>query len=228
MSKKTKISIKQNAKGTPLLKAIFLEGRLPLRYKYLLGIKKTFGDIYNENQWGSGSGVGSLPENTKSYRIFLEDFMKKRKIKSVLDIGCGDWQFSKFIKWDDINYTGFDIVRSVIKSNKRKYSKKNIQFYECDILKCKKIPDADLVILKDVLQHWPNKTITSFLPKLKKFKYVLLINDYSNYKTNKNIKIGEWRSLHLNKKPFNLKAKRIYLFHGKEVLLITNDLKNKK
>ena len=42
------------------------------------------------------------------------------KIKSVCDIGCGDWQFSQYIDFKGFKYTGIDCVKSVIDENKKK------------------------------------------------------------------------------------------------------------
>ena len=38
------------------------------------------------------------------------------------------------------------------------------------------LPPADLLIVKHVLQHIPNRDVLKFLPQLKKYKHVLLVN----------------------------------------------------
>jgi hypothetical protein len=50
--------------------------------------------IYNTNYWGNGSGSGSYIKNTIEYNKYIIDFIKKNKINSITDIGCGDWQSS--------------------------------------------------------------------------------------------------------------------------------------
>ncbi|HAQ05822.1 TPA: SAM-dependent methyltransferase, partial [Candidatus Azambacteria bacterium] len=57
-------------------------------------MQNVFTDIYTKRFWFGGSGSGSLVENTVSYRNFLETFISDNEIKTVLDFGCGDWQFS--------------------------------------------------------------------------------------------------------------------------------------
>ncbi|MBI4414995.1 MAG: SAM-dependent methyltransferase, partial [Candidatus Kerfeldbacteria bacterium] len=52
-----------------------------------------FEKIYKDKVWYKGSGSGSLPENTTTYRDFLQKYIKQNNIKSILDLGCGDWQF---------------------------------------------------------------------------------------------------------------------------------------
>lgn len=83
------------------------------------------------------------------------------------------------------------------------------------------MPAADLLIIKDVLQHLSNKSIQSFLPKLEKFKYALLTNDirclvslrslFSRLKietprVNKKIPDGGWRPVSLRDSPFSIEA----------------------
>lgn len=143
--------------------------------------KEIFTEIYDKNIWG-GSGGGSSPENTVEYRALLQKFLRDYNIKSVVDFGCGDWSFSRLIDWTGIDYNGLDIVHSVIDSNRVKYTKPNIHFYVWDDYTS---IGADLLILKDVLQHWSNDQIDEFLygvlnPSQKSipvgFKYILITN----------------------------------------------------
>ena len=56
-----------------------------------------FDEIYDKDLWEGGSGGGSTIANTVAYRAMLEGFLRDKKISSVLDVGCGDWQFSKVV-----------------------------------------------------------------------------------------------------------------------------------
>lgn len=57
-------------------------------------MSKRFEEIYATNEWGHGSGEGSLPVHTRGYVAFLQAFLAEKNITSVVDMGCGDWQFS--------------------------------------------------------------------------------------------------------------------------------------
>jgi len=57
---------------------------------------------------GCGSGPGSTKEYTIQYREFLSKFIKDNKIKTILDIGCGDFQMNEHFDWIDYDYTGID------------------------------------------------------------------------------------------------------------------------
>jgi SAM-dependent methyltransferase len=154
--------------------------------------KEIFTHIYDKNIWG-GSGGGSDPENTVEYRALLQKFLKERNIQSVVDYGCGDWAFSRLIDWTGIDYRGIDIVESVIRRNDKKYSKSNIRFFTY-MHPC----HADLLIVKDVLQHWSNDSIRDFFDDIEyrhDFKYILITNTASQEYDNQDIEAGDCRGL---------------------------------
>lgn len=91
-------------------------------------MKEIFEQIYRNNEWGPGSGQGALPIHNLSYVTFLQTFLRKNSIKSVVDFGCGDWQFSRYIDWRGINYYGCDLVESLIQTNRQNYARSNISF----------------------------------------------------------------------------------------------------
>lgn len=65
-------------------------------------IEKKFIENYTTDIWCRNSGPGSTPNTTFEYRLFLEYVIKDLKIKTVLDYGCGDWQFSSLIDWNSL------------------------------------------------------------------------------------------------------------------------------
>src|SRR5271170_437160 len=106
-----------------------MESRMPLEWKAppgLLGdtqnVRGVFETIYDKRVWGGGSGIGSSPRMAGSYMNFLQAFLNNNAIRSVVDIGCGDWQFSQFINWGERTYLGIDVVASVIETNRRLFS----------------------------------------------------------------------------------------------------------
>jgi SAM-dependent methyltransferase len=85
-----------------------------------------FSKIYERNDWGYGSGVGSLPLNNIDYIKFVQSFITLNRLTSVVDFGCGDWQFSRFIDWSGAQYVGIDVVESVVQNNRRMFGRPNI------------------------------------------------------------------------------------------------------
>ena len=157
---------------------------------------------YDSGSWGKGSGSGSLYTNNIDYMAFVAKFLSQNGIKSVVDLGCGDWQFSQYINWNGISYLGIDAVPGLIERNSKQFGSDTVRFEVfTDFLS---IPESDLLICKDVLQHWPNSLIEKFLLVVpKKFRYMLITNDEEPFHNqNSEINIGEWRSLDLRKSPF--------------------------
>ena len=166
---------------------------------------EVFSKIYKEDLWHGGSGAGSKIENVKEYVEILQKYIDKPEIKTVLDLGCGDWEFSKFLDLSSVSYLGVDVVESVIESNSTSYSASNIKFISRDITTYE-IPKADLIICKDVLQHLCNKDVVTILVKIiTSSKFSLITNDFSPENTeNKDIDNGDYRCLDLTLSPFYL------------------------
>jgi len=175
-----------------------------------------FDEIYNSNTWGFGSGHGSLPSVTKGYRTYLESFIRENNISSVVDYGCGDWQFSKLVNWGDARYTGLDIVPSVVEANSKLYGTDKINFKAIKPGVASQVPKGDLLIVKDVLQHMPDELVQKFIENVvPKFKHALITNCILPLEDiNKSIADGEFRPLDLRKAPFNLNATTVYAFNG--------------
>ena len=166
---------------------------------------EVFSKIYKEDLWHGGSGVGSKLENVKEYVDILQKYIDKPEVKTVLDLGCGDWQFSKFLDLSSVSYLGVDVVESVIESNSTSYSASNIKFISRDITTYE-VPKADLIICKDVLQHLCNKDVVTILVKIiTSSKFSLITNDFNPDNTeNKDIDNGNYRCLDLTLSPFYL------------------------
>ncbi len=196
--------------------------------------QEAFTNIYEQGIWGLNehgvghSGSGSTEANTRLYRFFLQDFMRENQIKTVVDVGCGDWEFSRLIDWSGIHYTGFDIVRSVVENNNRIFGNSHIQFF-CGNLVELDLPSADLLICKDVLMHLPHHDILACIPQFAKFKHCLITYDVEQNSlsaVNHDCTPGGFRLLDLTQPPFYVKGRKILTFtvHGtsKQVLYIRN------
>ncbi len=138
-----------------------------------------FTKIYTKNIWGSsGSGSNYSPTN-KWYLNELREHIDAYDIRTIADLGCGDWELMKhFIFNDREHYTGMDCVKYLIDNHNRDYNKPNVKFIHSDV--SVEVPSGfDLVILKDVLQHWNDSDIMNKLTEiLQKNKYVYVINGY--------------------------------------------------
>lgn len=176
-------------------------------------MQEAFEKVYATHEWGKGSGEGSAPRHTRGYVRFLQQFLKDHDIRSVVDMGCGDWQFSRYIDWSGIQYHGFDLVSSVIEANKKRFAKPGIDFtrYDGDF---NQLPSADLLIAKDVLQHLSHANIMKFLPTLQRYSYCLITNciNPNGETVNKDIQDGEFRYLDIRLPPFDVQAEEVFEF----------------
>lgn len=171
--------------------------------------RAVFSDIYAHNRWGQGSGSGSAASQNIEYRHFIEKFLITNDIRSVLDFGCGDWQFSRYVDWGNAQYLGIDIVKSVIEGNKSRYGSDTIHFEE--FAEFDKIPDVDLVICKDVFQHVSIDVCFAYIENLvHKSRFLLITNDIGPAdRINIPITTGDWRPIRLDLPPFNLNTASI-------------------
>jgi SAM-dependent methyltransferase len=201
-------------------------------------MESVFTFIYENNVWGNdrnqiykgSSGAGSeIFFNKETYVPFLKDFIQKNEIKSVVDLGCGNFKCGPLIYDDlDIQYTGYDAYNKVIETNSKTMNNEKYNFIHLDFCNEKeKINGADLCILKDVVQHWRLSNIYTFMDYLvssKKFKYILLCNCSNQTQNDTDICDGQWRPLscdYLPLKKYN--PIKLYQFRTKEVSLIKID-----
>lgn len=142
-------------------------------------MESKFSEIYIKNKWGSsGSGSKFSPDN-KWYLNELRTIIDEYNIKTIADLGCGDWEIMKHFNFnDDEKYDGIDVVDFLIDSHNQKYSNENIKFIHQDI--SQEVPSGnDLVIIKDVIQHHEDIDAINILNELlKNNKYVYCINGY--------------------------------------------------
>lgn len=96
--------------------------------------------------------TAGLTSGYGSYGVALERkvaFLKGFDIKSISEIGCGDFNFGKSIleeNYPDATYTGYDFSSVIINQNKRKYPSYSFT-NEFDL------PQSDLLLCVDVLFH---------------------------------------------------------------------------
>ena len=126
--------------------------------------------------------------------------MHEHGIKSVLDLGCGDGRLAAAMHWPG-TYTGLDVAAD--------------RAHRDDIRSCP-LPPADLVIIKDVLQHWPAADILAFRQRLAGYRHVLITNSAAGVATNADIEAGGFRSLDLAEPPFMWPVTEVFRWEADE------------
>jgi SAM-dependent methyltransferase len=164
-----------------------------------------FTRAYKDGQWHNGSGSGSSPGNTRAYRAYLQSYLKDRRIRSVLDIGCGDWQFSRLIDWTGIDYAGVDVVPELVTANTLRFGGPSVMFAVADALGLGRLPAADLIVCKDLLQHWPDAAVRELGRRLAG-RRALLTYDLAAPGGHADTGAGGYRPLDLTAAPFRWPA----------------------
>jgi hypothetical protein len=188
--------------------------------------KGVWGNNNNNEYHGSSGGGSDISFNIDTYVPFLKKFIKENNIKSVVDLGCGDFRCGPFI-YEDLNvvYTGYDVYKKVVDYNSKQHDLPKYTFKHLDFCnKKEEIISGDLCIIKDVIQHWCLADIYTFLDYLvysKKFKYILLVNCCNQISDDTDILNGGGRPLSCNFLPLKkYNPKKLYNYHTKEVSVI--------
>ena len=180
--------------------------------------KKIFKYIYNSGYWidyntnsrQSRSGKGSNIEKSLYLQNSLKIFFKRNKIRKIIDIGCGDFNWMnnllKDIEYD--SYLGVDIVDDLIEQNSQKYGNQKVKFISKDIVSDDLgfIKKSDFILIRHVFIHLDNSSIIKIINKIKNldFKYLGITSDP---KISKNVDLkteGRFREINLIIEPFNL------------------------
>ena len=193
-----------------------------------MNYKDIFSNIYDNHGFGSlesRSGPGSTLDETKKLRESIKKIIKDKNIKSVVDIPCGDFNWMKEIVFNFDSYIGGDIVIKAIEENNERYSNSRIKFIEFDIVN-DEIPNGDLLIVRDIIGHFPIEDGVKILKNIlnSKCKYLLsttwakkIGNDWfpceknDVHRENEGVDYGRFYPVNLMSNPFNLPNAEIYL-----------------
>jgi SAM-dependent methyltransferase len=177
--------------------------------------------IYEAGLWGKNgsifySGDGSHhPAVVHPYldtvKAFLQSFPAPM---TICDLGCGDFNVGKDLVPFAKTYIAVDIVPELIDYNRRKFQFPNLQF-QCLDMANDSLPVADIVIIRQVLQHLSNDEVQKIVTKLTQYSYALLTEHLPEgvFVPNKDIisgqgtRLGKQSGLDVLAAPFHLKVK---------------------
>lgn len=185
-----------------------------------------FTEIYKKGYWGKVddskyfSGTGTHDKSTSEYIKILVELIEKNQIKSVFEIGCGDFSImDQVLHQADVEYIGTDIVADLISHLQECHGNEKTNFLHFDAISSENYPDADLCVIRQVLQHLGNVQIQQLLEKTKRFKYVFItehvpvkpeeINGDKSLSGYIRLQNDKPSGVFLDKAPFNFKCKTI-------------------
>ena len=190
--------------------------------KYNMGYREIFDEIYQNYGFGgdeSRSGPGSTLAETESLRSKIQNLVGLYDIKTVVDIPCGDFNWMKEVVKNFDSYIGGDIVEKCIEENNKKYSNSKTAFVKFDLLN-DKIPECDLLIVRDVIGHYPLEDGVKIVNNILRSKCKFLLSttwynvvDDSYHEKHKNTGAihGRFYPVNLMSEPFNLSKPELVL-----------------
>ena len=149
-----------------------------------------FTDIYLNKKWGENcdveffSGSGSTINASQTWVNFVSNFIVSNSISSLVDGGCGDFTVSNrllsILKSLDIeiSYIGYECFKKLVEVNNKNFSEVNIKHLDIHA-HTEKMKPADCLLLKEVMQHWENDQLLSFMNKvieLNLYKFIIIDN----------------------------------------------------
>lgn len=171
------------------LKPLVPQPVLDIRTRWLIGrqrrefarldAQQTFERIYAKNHWGGesgefSSGSGSADAITQAYVEMVRAFVRDRSVRSIADLGCGDFRVGRQLVSDGVEYVGVDIVRPLIERNHRLFASPSIRFEHRNLIEDRDLPRADVALLRQVLQHLSNDEIHRVLDNCRHYPYLIV------------------------------------------------------
>lgn len=193
--------------------------RLHRRLLQFRSNRRVFTEIYKNHLWGAGetvSGDGSTLESSASLRDTLPRLLAELGAKSLLDAGCGDFNWMKSVDLNGVRYIGVDVVEPLIRRNAELYGSESRIFLVADITR-DRLQNVDIALCRQCLIHLSNRQVCVALRNLKSIgaKY-LLATTYPLVTSNADIWPGSFRPINLEIQPFNL-PKPLSVFHDSRV-----------
>jgi hypothetical protein len=150
-------------------------------------LQPLFSEIYKQGYWGTSSrqafysGYGSHDKSqTLPYINTVKTFFTTLPEKPVIvDLGCGDFNIGQQLCDSAKHYHAIDIVAELISYNQKRYSKDNLSFI-CMNAASDKLPKGDVLLIRQVLQHLDNHSISAILKQAERYPYVIVTEHIPN------------------------------------------------
>jgi len=197
-----------------------------------LSIQDAFDEIYRKGMWKQGhadSGVGSDGPLADRYIEIVLNYANANKVRSVVDAGCGDFEVGSRLAAHFERYVALDVSPVIIQANRERYAdliRGHVSFGVADLTSTI-LPAADLILIRQVLQHLTNAQIQRILRNLESsdWRRVLITEEVYDPRNNQRpnldlpshtirTRVSLGSGVFVDKEPFSLPAKRIAYVEG--------------
>ena len=140
-------------------------------------VAEVFAEVYAVGGWGDGetfdSGSGSRGEPAARYVDAVRALIQAHDVRTAVDVGCGDFRVAAQFAGDLAHYRGVDVVPDLIARNQAVFGGTACEFAVLDATR-DELPDADLCLVRQVLQHLSTVEIAAILDRCERFPLVVV------------------------------------------------------
>jgi len=157
-----------------------LRARLGAIHYRNMNLQQVFEEVYSKRLWGGteeagqfNSGSGTDNAAATPYVKLISDYILQNHIHKVVDLGCGDFRVgSAIIAATGVSYIGVDITRPLIAHLNETAAASNVEFQCINIVE-DPLPQGDLYLIRQVLQHLSNQHIKTIMDKLQGYNVIV-------------------------------------------------------
>jgi hypothetical protein len=193
-----------------------------------LSAGEAFDEIYRRGIWKIGnaqSGPGSEGSLADRYVELVLSYAARHNLRTVVDGGCGDFSIGSRLAPNFVSYLAVDVSPMIIEMNKQRYAsffKQHAVAFAMADLTSTVLKRADLILIRQVLQHLTNSQVELVLRNLEAadWRRVLIteeVQDSRNCATPNldlpshtfNTRVALRSGVFIDREPFNRSANRI-------------------
>jgi SAM-dependent methyltransferase len=166
----------------------------------------------------SASGPGSSLVTAEPCLNLLNEIIPKLGITSILDLGCGDWNWMQNAAWrsnPNVRYEGWEAHEGLVNTLNASFGNERTSFRVGD-LTTEAFPKVDLIICRDVFFHLPLHISEGVIRRIRANGGLFLSTSFLDEASNSGIgraylKIQNWGfyRINLDISPFDLRPHRV-------------------
>ena len=165
-------------------------------------------------------GLPAAPEGSDAYCTWLTRFIHEHQINTIVDLACRHLTLPSAVDLRGARYCGADADKARVERSAEKYPQVR---FKCRDIRTWIPRDTDLILCKDVLQHWSNADVRRWLKRLDshdyRFRYALVTNDNYGASVNVDTLSNGWRAVDLTAPPFS-RGEVVLKWGNKDVVLV--------
>ena len=170
-------------------------------------MERAFREAFLANLWGdpeSVSGPGSGVTRTAAFRDQIPSLLRDLGATSLLDAGCGDFNWLRLVDLPVERYLGVDIVSELVEQNLRRHADVKHAFVLADFTRAE-LPRMDVILCRDGLVHFAFADVRAALRNFVRSgaRWLLTTTFVDPQRENTDIATGGWRPLNLQRPPFD-------------------------